>query len=82
MIPAALNASRTMWEEGMIPKGAQVDGGTNFLSAFKSGNFGMMGTGSFSIGTIPQINPDLDFGVTPLPDGTVGEICSFACGVS
>lgn len=79
-IPAVLNAYRTMWEEGLIPESAQVDGGTNFLSAFTSGNIGIMGTGNFSIGTIPQINPDLDFGVTPLPGGTVGEISSFAGG--
>ncbi len=79
-IPAVLNHYRTMWEEGLIPESAQVDGGANFLAAFTSGNIGIMGTGNFSIGTLPQIAPEIDFGITPLPGGTLGEISSFAGG--
>jgi multiple sugar transport system substrate-binding protein len=79
-IPAILNHYRTMWVEGLIPESSQVDGGANFLSAFTSGKIGMMGTGNFSIGNLPKIAPEIDFGVTPLPGGTVGEISSFAGG--
>lgn len=79
-IPAVLNHYRTMWEEGLIPESAQVDGGANFLSAFTSGKIGMMGTGNFSIGNLPRIAPEIDFDVSPLPGGTEGEISSFAGG--
>jgi multiple sugar transport system substrate-binding protein len=79
-IPAIYNHYRTMWDEGLIPEAAQVDGGANFLSTFASGKIGMAGTGNFSVGILPKTAPDLDFGVAPLPGGTEGEISSFAGG--
>ena len=42
-----LELFRTMWEEGLIPEGATVDNGANFVNAFVGGNIGMAGTGNF-----------------------------------
>lgn len=79
-IPAILSHYRTMWEEGLMPEGVQVDSGTNFVSAFAAGNIGMAGLGNFAIGTYHDTAPDLDFGVAPLPGGADGEVGSFAGG--
>lgn len=79
-IPAILSHYRTMWEEGLIPESAQVDGGTSFVSAFAAGNIGLVGLGNFAIGQYRTTAPDLDFGVTMLPGGTEGEAGSFAGG--
>jgi multiple sugar transport system substrate-binding protein len=51
MVRAALEFYRTMWEEGLIPEGAEIDSGENFVNAFGSGKIGMAGTGAFGINT-------------------------------
>ncbi|QDY71036.1 ABC transporter substrate-binding protein [Qingshengfaniella alkalisoli] len=79
-IRTILQNYRTMWEEGLIPESAQVDGGAQFVSAFTAGNVGMMGSGNFAVGTYAEIAPDIDFGVAPLPGPEEGQISSFAGG--
>ncbi len=78
-VKEALQLYRTMWEEKLIPEGAQVDDGANFVNAFGTGKIGMAGTGAFGINTYKKDFPDLDFGVTLLP-GKDGGTASFGGG--
>lgn len=75
----ALQLYRTMWEEGLIPEGAQVDNGADFVNAFGTGKIGMAGTGAFGINNYKTNSPDIDFGVTLLP-GKDGGTASFGGG--
>ncbi|MEZ4668216.1 MAG: sugar ABC transporter substrate-binding protein [Anaerolineae bacterium] len=75
----ALQLYRTMWEEGLIPEGSQVDDGANFVNAFGTGKIGMAGTGAFGINTYKTDHPDIDFGVSLLP-GKDGGTASFGGG--
>ncbi len=79
IVKEALQLYRTMWTEGLIPEGAQVDTGENFLNAFASGNIGMTGTGAFAINALKTDHPDLDFGISLLP-GKEGGTASFGGG--
>ncbi len=78
-VAAALEFFRRMYTEGVIPEGAKVDDGTDFLNAFTSGKIGMVGTGAFSIATLKTQYPDVDLGITFLP-GQDGGRSSFAGG--
>lgn len=80
--PAVKNALafyHRLWIENQIPQGAKVDSGTNFLTAFTTGKIGMAGSGAFSIGTLKNKYPKIDFGLTYLP-GMNGGWSSFAGG--
>ncbi|MCY4072084.1 MAG: sugar ABC transporter substrate-binding protein [Chloroflexi bacterium] len=74
-----LELFRTMWEEGLIPEGAAVDNGANFVGAFAGGNIGMAGVGNFALPTYVNDHPDLNFGVFHFP-GKEGGSASFAGG--
>ena len=74
-----LELFRTMWEEGLIPEGAAVDNGANFVNAFVGGNIGMAGTGNFALPIFVNDHPDLNFGVFLIP-GKDGGSASFAGG--
>ena len=78
---AALEFYKKMWDEGLIPPGAQADTGTDFLGAFLTGKIGMAGSGAFSIATLKNDHPEIDFGLTFLP-GQDGGKSSFAGGDS
>ena len=78
-VKAALNFYRRMWEDGLIPEGAQVDNGADFLNAFATGTIGMAGSGAFGINGLKTEHPDINFGVTFLP-GQTGGASSFAGG--
>lgn len=78
-VSEALALYRTMWEEGLIPEGAIVDGGENFTNAFASGTIGMAGTGAFGIDNYKTNYPDLNFDVTYIP-GKDGGTASFGGG--
>jgi multiple sugar transport system substrate-binding protein len=80
-VRAALEFYKKMWDEGLIPPGAQADTGTDFLNAFTQGNIGMAGSGAFSISVLKNDYPDIDFGLTFLP-GQEGGVSSFAGGDS
>ncbi|MCA9883809.1 MAG: sugar ABC transporter substrate-binding protein [Anaerolineae bacterium] len=79
MVREALQLYRTMWEEGLIPEGASVDGGENFVNAFASGTIGMAGTGAFGIDNYKTNYPELNFNVTYIP-GKDGGTASFGGG--
>jgi len=78
-VKAALTFYNKMWNEKLIPPGAQTDTGSNFFAAFQTGKIGMDGSGAFAISTLKANNPDIDFGVTYLP-GQNGGKSSFAGG--
>jgi multiple sugar transport system substrate-binding protein len=80
-VKAALEFYKKMWDEKLIPEGAKVDNGSEFLNAFRTGKIGMAGSGAFSIGTLKKENPEIDFGLTYLP-GQKGGKSSFAGGDS
>ncbi len=80
-VKAALEFYKKMWDEDLIPPGAKVDTGTDFLNAFAGGKIGMAGSGAFSISTLKNDHPDVDFGMTFLP-GQKGGKGSFAGGDS
>lgn len=75
----ALTFYRRLWAENQVPQGAKVDNGANFLNAFTTDKIGMAGSGSFSIATLKQQFPKIDFGVARLP-GKNGGTGSFAGG--
>ncbi len=78
-VAAALEFFHRLYAEGVIPEGAKVDDGTDFLNAFTSGKIGMVGTGAFSIATLKTQYPDVDLGISFLP-GQNGGHSSFAGG--
>jgi multiple sugar transport system substrate-binding protein len=80
-VRAALEFYKRMWDEGLIPPSAQADTGTDFLNAFLTGTIGMAGSGAFSIATLKNDHPEIDFGLTFLP-GQEGGVSSFAGGDS
>jgi multiple sugar transport system substrate-binding protein len=80
-VKAALEFYKKMWDEKLIPEGAKVDTGSEFLNAFRTGKIGMAGSGAFSISTLKKENPEIDFGLTYLP-GQKGGKSSFAGGDS
>ena len=79
LVREALELYKTMWEEGLIPEGASIDSGENFVNAFSSGKIGMAGTGAFGIDNYKNNHPDLNFDVTFIP-GKDGGAASFGGG--
>lgn len=79
LVREALELYKTMWEEGLIPEGASIDSGENFVNAFASGTIGMAGTGAFGIDNYKTNHPDLNFDVTFIP-GKEGGAASFGGG--
>ncbi len=75
----ALAFYNTIWEEGLVPEGASIDNGSNFVSAFTGGNIGMAGMGNFAIPLFTNDHPDLNFGVFHIP-GKEGGAASFGGG--
>ncbi len=79
IVREALELYNTIWEEGLVPEGASIDNGSNFVSAFAAGNIGMSGTGNFAISNYTSNNPDLNFGIFHIP-GKEGGAASFGGG--
>ena len=79
VVREALEFYNTIWEEGLVPEGASIDNGSNFVSAFAAGNIGMSGTGNFAIAGYTGDYPDLNFGVFHIP-GKDGGAASFGGG--
>lgn len=75
----AFSFYQRLWNEHLIPKGAQVDNGSDSVNAFATGKIGMLGSGAFAIRTLKRDHPNLDFGVSYLP-GKNGGSSSFAGG--
>jgi multiple sugar transport system substrate-binding protein len=77
----ALEYYKEMWDKGFIPEGAEVDGGENFEALFHTDKIGMVILGNWTIKTISENAPDIDFGFAPIP-GKDGGISSFGGGDS
>ncbi len=79
-VKEVLQLFRAMWTEGLIPKSAQADNGSNFVANFKTGKVGVQGAGGFLISDLKKDAPNLDFGVAFLPGAKEGEASSFVGG--
>ena len=79
-VKAVLEAYKAMWTEGLIPKSAQADPGTDFVAQFKSGKIGIQGAGGFVIADFKKDVPDLNFGITFLPGVKAGQTSAFVGG--
>ena len=79
-VKVVLEALKTMWDEGLVPEGAETDTGANFVSAFAGGNIGIAGTGGFLISLMKREHPDFNYGLTLLPGITEGQVSGFVGG--
>src|SRR5579883_351753 len=79
-VKEVLQLFRDMWTEGLIPKSAQADNGSNFVANFKTGKIGVQGAGGFLISDLKKEAPNLDFGVTFLPGIKEGQASAFVGG--
>ena len=79
-VKTVLEHYKEMWKEGLIPKSAQADNGSDFTSVFKTGKVGIQGTGGFLLSELKKDVPDLNFGVTFLPGVKEGQVSSFVGG--
>ena len=75
-----LEAFKEMWSEGLVPKSAQADNGSNFTAEFKTGKIGIQGTGGFLLSDLKKEVPNLNFGVTFLPGVKEGQVSAFVGG--
>ena len=75
-----LEQFKEMWSEGLVPKSAQADNGSNFVALFKTGKIGIQGCGGFLISDLKRDVPGMNFGVTFLPGMKDGEVSSFVGG--
>jgi multiple sugar transport system substrate-binding protein len=75
-----LTMLKEMWEAGIIPESAEADTGANFFSTFEAGNIGMVGSGGFAISALKANQPDMNFGIAPLPGINEGQASSFVGG--
>ncbi len=79
IVREALELYNTIWEEGLVPEGASIDNGSNFVNAFASGNIGMAGLGNFALSLFQNDHPDLNFDIFHIP-GKDGGSASFGGG--
>jgi multiple sugar transport system substrate-binding protein len=79
-VKQVLEQFKQMWAEGLVPKSAQADSGSNFVSLFKSGKIGIQGAGGFIISDLKHDVPDMNFGVTTLPGVKDGQASAFVGG--
>ena len=79
-VKEVLQLYRDMWAEGLIPKSAQSDNGSNFVANFKTGKIGIQGAGGFLISDLKREVPGMDFGVTFLPGIKDGQASAFVGG--
>ena len=79
IVREALELYNTIWEEGLVPEGASIDNGGNFVSAFTGGNIGMAPLGNFALSLFYNDHPDLNFDIFHIP-GKEGGAASFGGG--
>jgi multiple sugar transport system substrate-binding protein len=81
LVKEAFQYYKTMWDEGLMPEGAQAENGSTWQTTFASGNIGIQPLGGgWGIRGVKENNPDLDFGVTALPGKEPGQFSSFGGG--
>jgi len=77
-VAKALAFYNRLWSKGYVAKSAKTDNGASFAAPFAAGKTGMVGAGAFFVGSL-KANPEINYGVTPLPGATGGK-GSFAGG--
>ena len=75
-----LQMLQNLWKSGAIPESAEADTGANFQATFETGVIGMQGSGGFAIAALKANQPNLDFGIAPLPGVNEGDASSFVGG--
>jgi multiple sugar transport system substrate-binding protein len=68
---------REMWDDGLMPSGAETDGGEAWISAFETGKVGIAPYGSFAVSIYEEA--PFKVGAFLIP-GASGEVSSFAGG--
>jgi multiple sugar transport system substrate-binding protein len=68
---------REMWADGLVPSGAETDGGEAWISAFETGKVGIAPYGSFAVSIFEEA--PFKVGAFLIP-GASGEVSSFAGG--
>ncbi len=79
-VKEVLEQFHEMWAEGLVPKSAQADNGSNFVANFKAGTIGIQGAGGFLISDLKKDVPNLDFGIAVLPGIKEGQASAFVGG--
>lgn len=77
-VRALMEFYRQMWAEGLMPTGAETDGGEAWITAFQTGKVGIAPYGSFAVNIFAG-DPALEFGAGLIP-GSAGGTSSFAGG--
>jgi multiple sugar transport system substrate-binding protein len=76
-VRALLEFYREMWADGLMPSGAETDGGEAWISAFETGNVGIAPYGSFAVSIFEEA--PFKVGAFLIP-GASGDVSSFAGG--
>ncbi|WP_084710214.1 ABC transporter substrate-binding protein [Nesterenkonia alba] len=71
-----------LWDDGVMPNGAQTDSGTNYGGGFGAGDLGMTMLGSWNISQLLTDEVDIDFGVAGMPGRNGEDPVSFIGGDS
>lgn len=79
-VKEVLTMLKNLWEAGVIPESAEADTGQNFFATFQTGTIGMQGSGGFAISALKASQPDMNFGIAPLPGINEGQASSFVGG--
>ena len=79
-VKGVLTEMKAMWNEKLIPAGAQADNGAGFLSTFETGKIGIEGTGGFAISALKHDKPGMNFGIAFIPGLKDGQTSSFVGG--
>ncbi len=75
----ALKYYKEMVDKRLVPEGASVDTGANWVAPFLTGKVGMLINGPSTIALLKKEHPEIDFGVTLIP-GKTGGTGSFTGG--
>lgn len=77
-VRALVKFYRQMWADGLMPSGAETDGGESWTTAFQTGKIGIAPYGGFAV-SVFAADPTLEIGATLIP-GSTGGTSSFAGG--
>lgn len=77
-VRALVEFYRQMWADGLMPSGAETDGGESWITTFQTGKIGIAPYGAFAV-SIFAADPSLEVGATLIP-GSTGGTSSFAGG--
>jgi len=79
LVRDALSYYKELVDKKLVPEGASVDTGANWVAPFLTGKIGMLINGPSTISLLKKDHPEIDFGVTLIP-GKTGGTGSFTGG--